>query len=168
MRTSVLVLALLALGACKSSPSPTRDVVTPMNASARITPEERASGEVMAVLRSQCVAWNRGDLEAYMSAGYWNSPELTFYSGGNATKGYDATLEHYKKSYQAEGATMGHLEFYGLETVTLGEEAQLARGHWKLTFEKKPALGGVFSVVLKRLPQGWRIVHDHTSVDTTP
>jgi len=129
MRTSVLVLALLALGACKSSPSPTRDVVTPMNASARITPEERASGEVMAVLRSQCVAWNRGDLEAYMSAGYWNSPELTFYSGGNATKGYDATLEHYKKSYQAEGATMGHLEFYGLETLEadVREEARARR-----------------------------------------
>lgn len=161
----ILALALLAFAACNSTPAQKRDVVTPMDASARLSPEERAGGEVTAVLRSQCAAWNRGDLEGFMSAGYWNSPELTFFSGGNVTKGYDATLEHYKKSYKSEGVEMGHLEFFGIEVQPLGEEAQLARGHWKLVYEKKPAIGGLFSLVLKRMPQGWRIVHDHTSID---
>jgi beta-aspartyl-peptidase (threonine type) len=137
-----------------------------MDASAKVTPEERATGEILAVLRSQSAAWNRGDLEAFMDAGYWHSPELTFFSGGNVTKGYDATLAHYRKTYKAEGAQMGHLEFFQLETQPLGDGAQLARGHWKLTYGAKPSVGGLFSLVLKRLPQGWRIVHDHTSVDT--
>jgi len=168
MRTSVLVLALLALGACKNSGTSQRDVVTPMNATARLSPEEKATGEVLAVLRSQSAAWNRADLEAFMDAGYWRSPDLTFFSNGNVTKGYDATLEHYTKRYKSEGAEMGHLEFFSIEVEPLSDTAQLARGHWKLTFEKQPAVGGLFSLVLKRLPQGWRIVHDHTSVDTTP
>jgi len=165
MRTQVIVLALLALGACNSTAMPERDVVTPMDASAKLTPEERATGEILAVLRSQSAAWNRGDLEGFMEAGYWHSPELTFFSGGNVTKGYDATLAHYKKAYTADGAEMGHVEFFQLETEALGEEAALARGRWKLTFGAKPEVGGLFSLVLKRLPQGWRIVHDHTSVD---
>jgi beta-aspartyl-peptidase (threonine type) len=163
MRTPLL-LALLALGACKA-PAPERDVVTPMNASAHVSREERATGEVLAVLRSQSAAWNRGDVEGFMDAGYWHSPELCFYSQGSVTKGYDATLARYKKRYKAEGAQMGHLEFSAIETEALSEDVQLARGHWKLDFDGKPAVGGLFTLVLKRLPQGWRIVHDHTSVD---
>jgi beta-aspartyl-peptidase (threonine type) len=166
MRTfvPVLVLALLWLGACKSTASD-HDVVTPMNASAHVTPEERATGEILAVLRSQSAAWNRGAVDAFMDAGYWHSPDLTFYSQGSITKGYDAVLARYTKRYKSEGAEMGHLEYFQIETEPLGEEVSLARGHWKLTFSGKPALGGLFTLVLKRLPQGWRIVHDHTSVD---
>lgn len=165
MRTTVLVLALLALGACKSSGSSARDVVTPMNASAKLTPDERATGEILAVLRSQSAAWNRGEIQGFMEAGYWHSPDLTFYSQGNITKGYDAVLERYTKRYKSEGSEMGHLEYFAIEVLPLGEGAALARGHWKLAFGDKPALGGLFSLVLQRLPQGWRIVHDHTSVD---
>jgi ketosteroid isomerase-like protein len=164
MRTAILGLGLLALGACRSA-SPAPDVVTPMDASARVTPEQRATGEVLAVLRSQSAAWNRGDVEGFMEAGYWRSPELTFYSQGSITKGYDATLARYKQRYTGTGAEMGQLEFFQVETQALAEDVQLARGHWKLAFGGKPAVAGLFSLVLRRLPEGWRIVHDHTSVD---
>jgi len=100
-----------------------------------------------------------------MDAGYWHSPDLTFFSGGSVTKGYDAMLAHYKKGYQSEGAEMGHLEFLQIEIQPLGADAQLARGRWQLTYGAKPAVGGLFSLLFKRLPEGWRIVHDHTSVD---
>jgi len=103
-----------------------------------------------------------------MSAGYWNSPELTFYSGGSVSMGYDAMLAHYKKGYQSEGAEMGQLEFSAIEIQPLGAYAQLARGHWKLTYGAKPSVGGLFSLVFEHLPEGWRIVHDHTSVEAPP
>src|SRR4029453_12761016 len=96
MRTSVLVLALLALAACRNSPP---------------APEPRAGDEIRAVLSSQTAAWNRGEIEGFMDAGYWHSPELTFYSGGSITKGYDAVLARYTKRYKSEGAEMGQLEF---------------------------------------------------------
>ena len=142
-------LLLLVLGACVS------------------TPEEdaTASGEVLALLGAQSAAWNRGDIDGFMQAGYWRSPELTFYSQGSITKGYDATLARYKKNYTTGGAEMGQLEFSRIETKTLADDVQLARGHWQLAYRDKPGAGGLFSLVLKRLPEGWRIVHDHTSVD---
>jgi ketosteroid isomerase-like protein len=154
MRSAVLALFLLALGACESA------------APARVASDERASGEILAVLRSQSAAWNRGEIEAYMDAGYWHSPELTFYSGGSITKGYDAVLARYVKRYKSDGAQMGHLEFSQIETEPLGPDSALARGHWALTFPEKAPLGGLFTLVLRRLPQGWRIVHDHSSIET--
>ncbi|MBK7642394.1 MAG: nuclear transport factor 2 family protein [Planctomycetes bacterium] len=165
MRNLVLVLSLLTLAACKSNGADP-DVVTPMNASARVSPEERATGEILAVLRSASAAWNRGDLDGYMDSSYWHSPELTFFSGGSISKGYDATLEHYRLRYKSAGAEMGHLEFFGIESQPLAADAQLVRGHWKLTYSEKPADAGLFSLVMKRLPQGWRVVHDHSSIDS--
>src|SRR5262249_16879518 len=65
------------------------------------------------VLDDQVKAWNRGDLEGFM-AGYWKSPELTFSSGGDQTKGWQATFDRYRKRYQTGGAEMGTLSFSGL------------------------------------------------------
>jgi ketosteroid isomerase-like protein len=45
----------------------------------------------------------------------------------------------------------------------LGPDAVLVLGHWHLT-RTKGDVGGVFSLVWQRFPEGWRIVHDHTSV----
>ncbi len=57
---------------------------------------------VRAVLDAQVAAWNKGDLDSFM-AGYWKAPELSFYSGGTVTKGWEATLERYRKRYKADG-----------------------------------------------------------------
>ena len=152
MQNPLAALLLLALGACVSTPEVS----------------ESADSEVLAVLGAQSAAWNRGDIEGFMQAGYWRSPELTFYSQGSITKGYDATLARYKKNYTTDGAEMGQLEFSRIETRQLSDDVQLARGHWQLTFREKPGVGGLFSLVLERLPEGWRIVHDHTSVEATP
>jgi beta-aspartyl-peptidase (threonine type) len=116
---------------------------------------------IRAVLDAQVVAWNGGDIEGFME-GYWRSPKLTFSSGSDITRGWDATLQRYKKKYQSEGAEMGKLTFRDLEIEPLGPEAALVRGRWQLVRTKdKP--GGVFSLILRKLPEGWRIVHDHTS-----
>ena len=56
------------------------------------------SAAVRQVLDLQVAAWNRGDLEGYM-AGYWKSEQLTFFSGGTVTRGWDATLARYRKRY---------------------------------------------------------------------
>jgi beta-aspartyl-peptidase (threonine type) len=67
----------------------------------------------------------------------------------------------YKKSY-ADRESMGHLEFTDLEFRFLGQDAALVLGHWHLT-RLKGDIGGVFSLVWQRFPEGWRIIHDHTS-----
>jgi ketosteroid isomerase-like protein len=121
---------------------------------------DRSAQSIRAVLTSQQAAWNRGDIPAFLG-GYWNSPELTFAGSDGIVRGYDGVLARYRKSYPDRMA-MGELDFSGLEIRPLGPEAALLLGHWHLR-RQAGDVGGVFSLVFKRFPEGWRIIHDHTS-----
>ena len=125
-------------------------------------PVRDPGAEVRALLDAQVSAWNRGDLEAFM-AGYWRSPELVFCSGATVTKGWEATLERYRKRYQAEGREMGRLTFDAIDVMALGEDAAFARGAYRLRLRDGSEPNGLFTLVLRRFPDGFRIVHDHTS-----
>jgi beta-aspartyl-peptidase (threonine type) len=136
---------------------------------AMLTPSHAAAGEsaksaekaVRGVLDEQVRAWNKGDLDGFM-AGYWKSPDLTFFSGDKVTRGWEATLERYRKKYQAEGKEMGKLSFKDLDVQVLGPDSAVVRGRFELVTSKdKPT--GLFTLLFRRFPEGWRIVHDHTS-----
>ena len=116
---------------------------------------------IRGVLEAQVVAWNKGDLEGFM-AGYWKSPELSFFSGKTKTQGWQATLDRYRKRYQAEGKEMGKLAFSELQVEQLGADHALVKGRWQLTL-KDGTPGGLFTLIVRKRPEGWRIVHDHTS-----
>ena len=117
--------------------------------------------DIRHVLDAQVSAWNKGDLEGFME-GYWHSPKLSFSSGSEVTRGWDATIERYKKKYRSGDAEMGKLTFSDLEIEPLGPDAAFVRGRWQLVRSKdKP--GGVFTLIFRKFPEGWRIVHDHTS-----
>jgi len=125
-------------------------------------PARGEAGELLAVLEAQQAAWNAGDVEGYMAAGYWRSGELTFLSGGDWTRGYDPVLERYRRRYVLGGRAMGTLTFSDLEAELLADGVGLVRGRWALALpDGAPA--GLFTLVMRRLPEGWRIVHDHTS-----
>lgn len=117
---------------------------------------------VKKVLDAQTESWNSGDLEAFMR-GYWHSPQLTFYGNGSVTHGWEQTLERYKKTYQSSGKEMGHLDFPEFTIQALGPESALARGRWHLRFKDGKEATGMTTLVLRKLPEGWRIVHDHSS-----
>ncbi len=114
------------------------------------------------VLLHQQEAWNRHDLEGFM-AGYWNSSDLTFFSGAKITSGWQATLERYRKTYQSEGREMGKLEFSGLKIEPLGPDAAFVRGAWHLTMSDGKTPHGLFTLIFRKFPDGWKIAHDHTS-----
>jgi ketosteroid isomerase-like protein len=115
---------------------------------------------ITAVLNAQQAAWNRGDVDAFL-VGYWHSPELTFSGTSGVSRGWDGVMARYKKNYPDQAA-MGRLDFSELEYRFLGPEAALVLGRWHLDREKGD-IGGVFSLVWQRFPEGWKIVHDHTS-----
>jgi ketosteroid isomerase-like protein len=116
---------------------------------------------VRKVLDDQVVAWNKGDLDGFM-AGYWKSDKLSFYSGNAKTAGWQATLDRYRKRYQADGKAMGKLAFTELSIELLGADHALVRGRFALQLGKETPTG-LFTLVLRRFREGWRIVHDHTS-----
>ncbi len=114
------------------------------------------------VLHTQQDAWNRHDLDAFM-AGYWNSPDLTFFSGAKEQHGWQATLDRYRATYTNPGHEMGKLEFSGLRIEMLGPEAAFVRGEWHLTMSDGKTPHGLFTLVFRKFPDGWKIIHDHTS-----
>lgn len=116
------------------------------------------------LLVSQVEAWNRGNLEAFMQ-GYWQSPDLTFFSGATVTKGWEPTLQRYRQRYQSEGKEMGKLEFQDLNIDLLSKRSAVVTGKWQLTMSDGKQPRGLFTLIMKRMPGGWRIVHDHTSAE---
>ena len=118
---------------------------------------------VEGVLQAQADAWNRGDLDGYM-AGYARTPELVFTSGAKVRRGWQETRDAYVKKYGSDPRGMGKLSFELLQVQPVGADGAVVLGRWQLR-DTPNAGGGIFSVVLERRPEGWRVVHDHTSSD---
>lgn len=120
--------------------------------------------EIRTTLTGQADAWNRGDIEGFMSA-YWNSPGLTFASGGTVTRGFASTLERYKTKYPTT-REMGKLSFSDLDIRFLSLNSAMVLGRWKL--EREQPIEGLFTLIMRRERGKWIIIHDHTSVGDTP
>ena len=119
----------------------------------------KIAADIRAVMDKQAADWNRGDIPAFME-GYWKSDQLTFVSS-RVTKGWQPTLDNYKKSYPDKSA-MGTLTFSDLEITVVSKDAAVVLGSWSLKREKdNPA--GKFTLIFRKFKEGWRIVHDHTS-----
>jgi len=122
--------------------------------------EDASGAAIVALLETQQDDWNRGDIRAFM-VGYWNSPELTFAGSRGFMRGWQPVLERYEQTY-ADRAAMGKLDFSELEVRPLGQNAALVLGRWHLQ-RQIGDIGGIFTLVLQKFPEGWRIVHDHTT-----
>ena len=117
---------------------------------------------ILKVLEAQQAAWNRHDLEGFMD-GYWHSDDLTFFSGARETSGWQAALDRYKKAYTGEGKDMGKLEFANVRIGMLGSDAAFVRGEFHLTMPDGKTPHGLFTLVFRKFPEGWKIVHDHSA-----
>ena len=121
---------------------------------------------INAILKAQQAAWNRGDVDSFL-VGYWQSPELTFSGSNGVSRGWDGVVARYKKNYP-DRAAMGELDFSDLEFRFLASDAALVLGKWHLRRETAGDIGGVFTLVWQKLPEGWKIIHDHTSTVVAP
>ena len=126
------------------------------------------SAVILAVIQSQADAWNRGDIPAFMET-YENSPDTTFV-GLTVRKGYDTILQRYRQGY-ANKEQMGHLTFTNIEVRLLPSscgqsEYAVVTGNFHLdrtTHGEAKKDDGIFSLVWRLGPSGWKIVLDHTS-----
>jgi len=125
--------------------------------------DDRAA--ITAVLDRQIAAWNRGDLAGYMD-GYARTPALVFTSGGHIRRGWQDAFDHYQARYATDPRAMGTLAFTIDSIDPVGPasgDGAVVLGHWDLTGTEH-AGHGVFTLVVERRPEGWRIIHDHTSL----
>ena len=125
-------------------------------------PEQASTSgaEIQSVLTAQQYAWNRGDIDAFMN-GYARSATTLFVSEDEVGRGWETVRERYRVKY-SDRAKMGALSFSEIEVTTLSPDAAVVLGRWRLK-RANDEPHGRFTLIFKRLPEGWRIVHDHTS-----
>ncbi len=116
--------------------------------------------EIPSVLSAQQDAWNRGDIDAFMN-GYAQSASTVFVSEDEVRRGWETVRERYRVKY-SDRAKMGTLSFSEIEVTMLSPDAAVVLGRWRLK-RANDEPHGRFTLIFKRLPEGWRIVHDHTS-----
>jgi ketosteroid isomerase-like protein len=145
---ALLVLVLTACGGAR--PQPVKRMFTPTDRHA-----------VKVVLDAQADAWNAGNIFGYMT-GYAKVDWLVFTSGGKIRRGWEETYQAFETKYAQDPSAMGKLAFEILSIDPVGPDGAVVLGNWILT--GSPSDGrGVFSLVLERRPDGWKIIHDHTS-----
>jgi ketosteroid isomerase-like protein len=146
-RVLLLALSLFAAGCRSPGPGETESI-----------------GAIESLILTQEADWNRGDLAAFMK-GYIRSEDLRFVSGGQTTEGWEATFERYTKKY-GDRAKMGSVKFTLVDVALLAPDVGKVVGKWRLTRENDSP-GGMFTLILRRTSEGWRIVHDHTSIESS-
>ena len=112
---------------------------------------------IRAVLTQQKEAWSNNDLEGFMQ-GYWNSSELTFFSGGKITKGWQTTLANYQRNYPTKNDT-GTLDFEIATISKIDADSYWVMGSYFLTREAGNA-NGTFMIIFKRIDGQWKIIAD--------
>jgi ketosteroid isomerase-like protein len=119
-----------------------------------------SAAEIRAVMSAQVAAWNRGDIDGFME-GYARSDATEFVAGDKITRGWRTVRDRYRKKYGSR-EKMGRLTFSEIKVTPLSADAAIVLGRWQLVRQSdKPH--GIFTLLFRRTPAGWRIVHDHTS-----
>ena len=129
------------------------------------TQPQNATAQIRSVLREQQEAWNRADIDGFMN-GYARSPSTVFVSDDTIRRGWETVRARYRQKY-SDRAKMGALTFSDLEITQLSADAAVVLGRWRLK-RANDQPHGRFTLIFKRLPEGWRIVHDHTSAAPPP
>jgi ketosteroid isomerase-like protein len=123
---------------------------------------QSAEDAVRTVLAAQQTAWDRGDVDAFMS-GYESSDATTFV-GATITRGYRQVLENYRHRYPTK-EKMGRLTFSSIEVTPLGAEfaSVIGKFHLDRTAEAGGPANGIFTLLFRKTASGWKIILDHTS-----
>lgn len=155
MRASVLLMVAL-LAACRGSARPT---AAPSPGSDRATLTRLITGQ----LERSASDWNRGDLDAFMSD-YAPESTTTYVDGRRSRAGFDFIRGVYAPRF-APGATRDSLHFEEVEVRPLSATLALVTARYILQRENTITASGPFTLVMERRPEGWRILHDHSSRD---
>jgi ketosteroid isomerase-like protein len=118
--------------------------------------------DVVKVLLAQERAWNAGNLRGFLET-YKSSPDIVIISNGIA-RGFETLYATYLKNYP-DRASMGTLSFEDLEPHLLDDHFATATGKFRLERAKNKGgnVTGIFSLVLEKTADGWKVILDHTT-----
>lgn len=124
------------------------------------TAQSKDETSIRKVMAKQIADWNNGKIADFMNT-YWQSDSLMFIGKSGITYGWRKTLSNYQKNYP-DTATMGKLNFELLKVERLSAACFFVVGKWHLT-RSIGDVGGIFTLVFRKIKNQWVIVADHTS-----
>lgn len=127
-----------------------------LNCAAQTT-EAEDKAAILSVMKAQEKAWSNNDLEGFMQ-GYWKNDSLKFYGSRGLTRGWQQTLENYKKGYPTK-ADSGTLTFTIDDISKIDEGSYWVMGQYYLKRTVGDA-NGVFIIIFKKINGEWKIVAD--------
>ena len=140
MKKLLLIFFLLSLMTCQGQ-----------------TTEQEDKEAIILVMKTQEKAWSNNDLEGFMK-GYWQSDSLKFYGSRGLTKGWQQTLDNYKKGYPTK-------EHSGSLNFTIDDISKIENGTYSVMgqYHLKRSVGdanGVFLIIFKKINGEWKIIAD--------
>ncbi len=118
--------------------------------------------DVVKIILAQSDAWNKGDLDSYLSH-YKDAPDTQAVLA-NLVRGVDNIRAAYKQNFPSKEA-MGTIEDTDVQVRALGDNFALATGRYHLTRTKKaggPA-EGTFSELFEKTSAGWQIIFSEST-----
>jgi len=140
MKKLILVCCLMFITACQAQ-----------------TTEKEDKEAIISVMKLQEKAWSNNDLEGFMK-GYWKSDSLKFYGSRGLTKGWQQTLENYRKGYPTKEHS-GTLNFTIDDISKIENESYSVMGQYHLKRSVGDA-NGVFLIIFKKINGEWKIIAD--------
>jgi hypothetical protein len=119
--------------------------------------EAQDKAAILKVMKDQEIAWSNNDLEGFMK-GYIKSDSLKFYGKSGLTKGWQQTLDNYKKGYPTKQHS-GTLTFTVNDISKIENDSYWVMGEYFLSREVADA-NGVFMIIFKNIQGSWKIVAD--------
>lgn len=128
------------------------------------TPSPAALGaDLEEQFRRSARAWNSGDLAGFVAD--YARDSLTTYVGARApVYGWATIRDRYALSFQP-GAQRDSLRFERFAVRPLSPTLALVTARFILHRGDSVTASGPFTLVMERRPDGWKILHDHTSSD---
>lgn len=157
LRVPRLILTLLALLTVTAACAPAPGAYEPPD-------PDVLQAAADSLLNESARAWNAGDLDGFV---YWyrRGPETSFLGSSGLTHGWEAIRDRYAPGFEP-GADRDSLRFEGLESRPLAPGLGLATARYVLYQADSVTATGVFTLILRDTPDGWRIIHDHSSASS--
>jgi beta-aspartyl-peptidase (threonine type) len=116
--------------------------------------------ELVRLMNESAVAWNRADLDGFLAT-YTRD---AVFMGNPPTVGLDSIRARYVRGFFRDGRPTQQLAFDQLQTTMLGPNHALMTGRCILTnpADNKQSFCR-FTLIWERRPEGWRMIHDHSS-----
>ena len=148
---------VIILYSCNFQTKPEASVAEENSFEIKKTNLEEDKAAILKVMKDQEIAWSHNDLEGFMK-GYIKSDSLKFFGKSGLTKGWQQTLDNYKKGYPTQDHS-GTLTFEITDISPIENQSYWVMGNYFLSRNVGDA-NGVFLVIFKKIEGEWKIVAD--------